>query len=216
MRDDIIQSNSIAPSVSNVGQFGEKNINVNNVSGAVVNIYCNNPQVEAENSTEKMMAIHRFSKEYYQLLVTCEDDVWKKNRVTISTSRALCQKTVPDEIFERCSSLSTSGIEELKTIPAIVCRENTGMGGVTDPNQMAAYAYIEEIKNVGKNIVVLFQPIAMIYQSILCDEINAIRFNLNMQCKMTDLNRSHWIVRKVNLFDAFRKTGITNMPEPIR
>lgn len=39
-----------------------------------------------------MMAIQKFSKEYYQLIVTLEDDVFVNNIVTVSASRALCQR----------------------------------------------------------------------------------------------------------------------------
>ena len=60
-------------------------------------------------------------KEYYQLIVTCEEDVFENDVVTVSTNRALCESLVPPEIYERCSALTDEGKEELKRIPAIIC-----------------------------------------------------------------------------------------------
>ena len=82
-----------------------------------------------------MMVIQSFSTEYYQLIVTCEEDVFSNNMVTVPASRALTKYNVPAEIFEKCSTLSDARIKELKRIPAIICRENTELKGVTDPTQ---------------------------------------------------------------------------------
>ncbi|MBR6862346.1 MAG: hypothetical protein IKM73_13600 [Acidaminococcaceae bacterium] len=162
-----------------------------------------------------MMAIQSFSKEYYQLLVTCEENVFSDNIITVSANRALSQRLVPPEIFERCSSLSDEGIKELKTFPAIICRENTELKGVTDPNQMAVYAYIRRVMRIGKEIKIAFRPIMPLFQIKLCDKKNAIFFDLNMDCAITDLNHSAWSVHKVNLFEAFDEAGMTNTPRPV-
>ena len=53
-----------------VGQTGTNNINVNNQQGGIVNFNYNFPQQERSGSAEEMMAIQKFSKEYYQLIVT--------------------------------------------------------------------------------------------------------------------------------------------------
>jgi len=141
MSNDIIPGQAMPPAMPTIQQTGEKNFNVNNQAGGVVNVNLNFAQRDTSNSAEQMMAMQAFSKEYYQLLVTCEEDVFVNNIITISTNRALTQCLVPPEIFERCSSLSDEGIKELKTFPAIICRENTELKGVTDPNQMAIYRY---------------------------------------------------------------------------
>ncbi len=161
------------------------------------------------------MAIQSFSKEYYQLIVTCEDDVFANNMVTIPASRALTKYIVPSEIFERCSTLSETGIEELKRFPAIICRENTELKGVTDPNQWAMFAYIKAVRVSGKNVKIVFNPIAPIQQLKLCDKRNAVFFDLNMDCAVTDLNHSAWSVHKVNVFEAFDEAQIPGIPRPM-
>ena len=66
----------------------------------------------------------------------------------------------------------------------------------------------------GKNIKVAFQPISAINQQLLCVKKNAIYFDLNVDCAITDLNISAWSVHKVNLFEAFDEAGFTNLPRP--
>lgn len=80
----------------------------------------------------------------------------------------------------------------MKRIPAIICRENTELKGVTDPTQWAMYAYIKKVRVAGKNIQIVFNPIAPIQQQRLCDKRNAVFFDLNMDCAITDLNHSAW------------------------
>lgn len=215
MSNDIIPGQAMPPATPTIQQTGEKNFHVNNQAGGVVNVNLNFAQRDTSNSAEQMMAIQAFSKEYYQLLVTCEEEVFVNNIITISANRASTQYLVPPEIFERCSSLSDDGLKELKTFPAIICRENSELKGITDPNQMAIYGYIRRVMKVGRDIKVAFKPIMPLFQIKLCDKKNAIFFDLNMDCAITDLNHSAWSVHKINLFEAFDEAGMTNMPRPM-
>lgn len=199
-----------------VVQTGTNNYNVNNQNGATVNFNITYPQTRVANAAEAMMAIQSFSTEYYQLLVTCEDDVFEKNMLTIPTSRALTKCGVPEEIFQRCSTLSHEGVAELKTFPAIICKENTELKCVTDPRQFAVFGYIKAVKKIGKSIQVVFEPLATFQQLKLCDQRVAVCFDLNMACSITDLNRSEWTVHRVNVFDAFDEAGITGIPRPTK
>ncbi len=196
-------------------QTGKTNVNVTNESGGIVNFNITYPQNTPGVSAEQLMAIQSFSKEYYQLIVTCEDDVFKDNIVTVPANRALTKYNVPPEIFDRCSTLSDEGKAELMRFPAIICRENTEMKGTTDPNQWAMFAYIKLIRVAGKNIKIVFQPLAPIQQQKFCDKRNAVFFDLNMDCAITDLNHSAWSVHKVNVFEALDEAGVPGIPRPM-
>lgn len=215
MSNELTPKASIPTTHGIIAQNGKTNVNVTNQDGGIVNINYNFQNGLVADSAEQMMAVQSFSKKYYHLIVTCEEDVFKDNIVTVTASRALSQYLVPTEIFERCSSLSDEGIEELKTFPALICRENTGMKGETDPNQSAVYGYITKIKKEGPNIKVAFHPIGLIRQSVLCEKRYAIYFDLNMDCAITDLNHSAWSVHNANLFEAFKEAKITNLPTPV-
>ena len=216
MSNDLIIKPTNQLAVPIIQQTGTNNVTVANQPGATVNFTynINYPQV-ADSSAEMMIAIQSFSKEYYQLIVTCEDDVFSTGVVSILASRALTKYNVPQEIFERCSTLTEAGVAELKHFPAIICRENTEMKGVTSPDQYCMLCYIQKVMVVGKNIKIAFKPIAPIQQIKLCDKRNAMFFGLNMDCAITDLNYSAWSVRKVNVFEAFREAGIPGVPMPV-
>jgi hypothetical protein len=198
-------------------QTGKTNVNVTNENGGIVNFnnYITYPQNTPRVSAEQLIAVQSFSKEYYQLIVTCEDDVFKDNIVTVPTNRALTKYNVPPEIFERCSTLSDEGKTELMRFPAIICRENTEMKGSTDPNQWAMFTYIKLIRVAGKNIKIVFQPLAPIQQQKFCDKRNAVFFDLNMDCAITDLNHSAWSVHKVNVFEALDEARVPGIPRPM-
>lgn len=215
MSDKLSVMKNSLPAVPSMQQTGTNNFNVTNQEGGIVNFNITYQQATSANSAEMMMAIQSFSTKYYQLIVTCEEDVFTNNIVTVPASRALTKYTVPAEIYERCSTLSDEGIEELKHIPAIICQENTELKGVTDPNQWAMYAYIKKVRVAGNNIQIVFNPIAPVQQQKLCDRRNAVFFDLNMDCAITDLNHSAWSVHKTNLFEAFDEAGIPNMPKPM-
>ena len=202
------------PASSPVQQTGEKNLNVTNNEGGTVNVYVNNTYTQGmgDSSAEQMIAIQRFSKEYYQLIVTTDENVFNQGIVEVDASRALTKYNVPSEIFERCSTLSDTGIEELKKFPAIICKENTELKGVTSPEQYCMLCYIQRVMVIGRNIKIAFKPIAPIQQIKLCDKRNAIFFDLNMDCAVTDLNHSAWSVHKVNVFEAFKEADIPGMP----
>lgn len=194
-----------------IGQNNARNFNINN-SDVTFNLTIQQPGTA--NSAAQMIAVQNFSKEYYQLLVTCEEDVFQNNYVTVSPERALSQRYVPPEILRRCSSLSEQGIAELKKFPALVCMENEELYGIAGQNQWAMYAYITCIKKEGHDVKVAFHPIEPIPQKILCDKKNAIYFDLTMDCAVTTLNHSAWSVHRVNLFEAFDEAGIANVPRP--
>lgn len=215
MPNELIKPQAMPLSTPSVGQNGKNNVNVTNQDGGVVNFNYNIHTGEPADSAEKMIAIQQFSKQYYQLLVTTEEDVFETNVITITADRALTQRIVPPEIFERCSSLSEEGIAELKTFPAVICRENTGYNGVTDANQWAMYCYIKLVKKEGKYIKVGFKPIAPFPQVKMCAKRTAIYFDLNMDCALTDLNWSAWSVHKVNLFEAFDEADIPITQRPV-
>ena len=211
--DEIMNTSSLPDTPVSVKQEGEKNLFIDNNNGGIVNINYTAPQTQGI-SAEQILAISKFSKQYYQLIVSNDPDMFTTNIATIPAERALPQYLMPDGLFDRLSSLSDDAINELKTYPAIVCHENEGYKGETGPDQTAFYCYIRKINVIRGEIKIVFQPIAAFPQSVLCDQTNAIFFGLVMDCSLTDLNHSAWSVHRADLFEAFREAGLNNMPGP--
>ena len=107
MSNDLIIKQTDLPAAPALQQTGTNNVAVANQPGATVNFTynINYPQM-ADSSAEQMIAIQSFSKEYYQLIVTGEEDVFSTGVVSVIASRALTKYNVPPEIFERCSTLT--------------------------------------------------------------------------------------------------------------
>ena len=214
MSNELQAASSLLPitakSVDKVSQTGENNFFIEN--HADIHVHVDSPQVITyELNGNDWMAIQNFRRQYYQLLVTCED-IMEQNYVTPLANRSLVKTAVPDEIFDSCSTLSPTGQDILKTIPALICHENTEYNGITDPNKMSIYGRILKINRLGKENKVYFKIIRMFPQHLLCD--HCLDFDLNMDCAITDLNYSAWTVHKIDLFCAFESAGLKDMPKP--
>jgi len=152
-----------------------------------------------------LMAIQSFSMEYYQLIVTGHD-IFTSNSIVITTDRALTEGNVPPRVLRTHSTLTDDAIVEMLKLPAVICNENTKYYGETDVSQKAIYAYIKKIKKCGKEIKIYFQPISFFSQKILNEY--AIDFGINTGSALTDLNKSRWYIKKINLFEAFKDAHI--------
>ena len=141
-RNENVPSNKISgPSIKQLEQNGDHNVNITNNQGGTVNLNFNNSH-SIGHEAEDLMAIQTFSKVYYQLLVT---NVLVDGSAIIPANRSLLPNMVPIEIFSSCSELSDRGIERLKTIPAIICQKNTEFYGKTSSSQSAWYCRITDV-----------------------------------------------------------------------
>ena len=68
MSNEIVTQQVMPPGTPAVGQVGKNNVNVTNQQGGIVNFNYNIQQGAVIGSAEEMMAVQRFSKQYYQLL----------------------------------------------------------------------------------------------------------------------------------------------------
>lgn len=208
-------NNELTQPCCNLTNIMDNHENNFNITGSTVNFNMQMNQNTNPSDGEKMIAVQRFSNEYYQLIVTSQDDIFKTNTVLVHDSRALTKGNTPFEIFQECSTLSDEGKNKLLTIPAIICQESKNPYGEPDSMQFAMYAYIQKIKKMGKEIAIAFQPIYPFPQALLADKRGSIFFDINIGCYVSDLNHSAWSVHKVNLFEAFNEVGLNNLPRPL-
>lgn len=200
MSNELQKASSVQPSVV---QNAERSVYIENRDGGTVNLNYNCPQTSVTG--EVLMAIQSFSKDYYQLIVTGHD-IFTSNSIVVTTDRALTEGNVPQELLRTHSTLTDDAVERMLTLPAVICNENTHYYGHTDSQQKAIYAYVKKIKKCGKEIKIYFQPINFFAQHTLNEY--TIDFGINADCALTDLNKSRWYIKKVNLFEAFRDAHI--------
>lgn len=201
MDNKLQKASAIQPSVV---QNAERSVYIANCDGGTVNVNYNYPQ--ASVTGEMLMAIQSFSKDYYQLIVAGNEDIFTTNSIVFPADRALREGTVPPELLRTHSVLTDDGIRRMLTLPAIICNENTAYHGNTDPNQKAIYAFVKKIKKCGKEIKIYFHPINFFAQQTLNEY--SIDFGIDTACALTELNRSQWHIKKVNLFEAFQDAHI--------
>ena len=200
MSNELQKASSVQPSVV---QNAERSVYIENRDGGTINLNYNYPQTSVTG--EMLMAIQSFSKDYYQLIVTGHD-IFTSNSIVVTTDRALTEGNVPQELLRTHSTLTDDAVERMLTLPAVICNENTHYYGHTDSQQKAIYAYVKKIKKCGKEIKIYFQPINFFAQHTLNEY--TIDFGINANCALTDLNKSRWYIKKVNLFEAFRDAHI--------
>ena len=208
----LIQEGIAAPTnITNIKENTENNISItgSNVTFNNANINVSMPQSALlSNDAEKILAMHSFSHEYYQLLVTTEEDIFDTGVISFPVNRALTHSIVPPEIFDRCSSLDDDGIRELRTFPALICKENRDWNGITSSDEVGWLGYIKKVQKSSRVIKVVFGVITPVSHSVLCDKKNAVYFDLNMDSAITTLNTTAWSVHKADLFEAFDEAGV--------
>ena len=209
MKDELIPAINQALTNAETVQYGYKNVLIQNEPGGSININVQAPYLDIRNDAEGIFAMHSFSHDYYQLLVTADCNVFKSKTISVPAGNSLVKDTVPPEIFERCSSLEEDGIRELKTFPALICIQNRDYDGRTSPDEIGVFGYIKTVQKCGHMINIAFDILAPVSHSILCDEKNAVYYDLNMTCGITSLNRPEWTVHRIDLFEAFEKTGVS-------
>ena len=189
-----------------ITQHGERSMILQN--SGTVNIYQHPPVTQTGRLLSRIQGL---STEYYQLIVTpC--NFMDAATITISPYESLTKASVPEEIYDRCATLTNDGCEELMHYPALICNENKGYHGITGPGQEVLYAILTEIRPVHMGIQIGYTPVSFFSQKILVDYHTS--FDIRISCEMTDLNRPSWTVHKTNLFQAFTDANLSDMPAP--
>lgn len=85
----------------------------------------------------------------------------------VPKNRALTEST-SDEMKARCAALTPEAIEIVKTFPALFCSENHNFTK-TDPDHMAYYGYVTDIKVQDNGIKIYFTKLNALPQQVLID-----------------------------------------------
>ena len=121
----------------------------------------------------------------------------------VPTDRALTESTV-QEIKDKCASFTPEAIAEIKKYPALFCSENHNYTK-TDPDHMAYYGYIKDIKVQDNGIKIYFQILNQIPQQTLI--ALAYELNIGKPYSLTELSRTHWAIKRINLVEVLEKAG---------
>lgn len=141
----------------------------------------------------------------YNLLVTARIGAWDENTYIYDNSRFLEYTNL--ETAKTFSNLSKSQVEYLKTIPCLFAYE-----GFNHPIRIG---YLTSIKQSNRNIEISFS--LQDKQILLPSDVEK---NLRIfDIRDWEMNRTHWAIKDVNLFDALNENEISffntnNVPTP--
>ena len=141
--------------------------------------------------------------DFYHLFVILGEK-FVENYFLVPKDRALTEST-NDELKTKYASLTPEAIECLKRYPAIFADENHSYGK-TDDAQDAYLGFVNDIKIQDNGIKVYYSIITAIPQQILNEM--CFEFGIGGARSFNELNRTHWALKQINLFEALQKADI--------
>ncbi len=121
----------------------------------------------------------------------------------VPKNRALTEST-SQEMKDLCASLSPEAIAIIKTFPAIFCSENHHYAK-TDPDHMAYYGYVTDIKVQDNGVKVYFTKLNQLPQQVLIDFSEELC--IGGAKSYTELSHTHWAIKRINLIEVLERAG---------
>lgn len=193
------------PTPFNVIQAGQNNTNI----GSVENAFATTILVATNTPTASQPSVLRqLDMSCYHLFVVGGEDFTKK-RLLIDPSRALTEY-ISDEIRMRYQHLEPELHDELQSYPALFMSENKGSGKASS-DQQALLGYVTDIRVQDNGVRIGYETFGFPIQQQDLNE-NAHLLGIKTRGRMSELNRTHWTLKRVNLVEAFNEAGINLLP----
>lgn len=147
------------------------------------------------------------SSEYYNLFVLGGEifSAFSSGHFLVPKDRALTECVSPD-IKTVVNSLHAEAIEFIKTLPSIFMSENTGYGR-SDDMQEAFFGMVSDVRVQMNGIKICYQTLNAISQRRLIDLMREL--DIQGRSSFSELSRTHWAIKHVNLVEELRDAGIT-------
>lgn len=134
-------------------------------------------------------------EEIYNLLISGDENAWESNSVIFDLDRCLVEYTEKD-LIDKFVKLGRNEINEIKNSPCIFayedyCKKDASIGYITDI----------VVRQVG--IKITFEKVEV----LSLENLHKLQFELDIQ--NWELNRTHWAIKKVNLYKEAQSIGIS-------
>lgn len=193
------------PATREINQQAEKLYNVNNVEHMNMTVVTSPPIPTLDKGIA--MPTDGLICDYYNLVVGSSiiDSVFVK----VDKKRAINGFYTEDELRDKYASLSLDAIKEIQRFPILVVPEAAGYYGKASDDQSGYVGIIEKIRKDSCEIVLKckFEET----KAIPLKKISEIAFYLDiksMDVAITELNRSHWAIKPVNLIEELTEAKI--------
>ncbi|UZW13041.1 TIR domain-containing protein [Clostridium pasteurianum] len=134
------------------------------------------------------------SEEMYNLFISGDENAWESNSTIFDIDRCIVEYTEKD-LVDKFVKLGKNEINELKNSPCIFayedyCDKDAGIGYITDI----------VVRQVG--IKITFEKVEVLSK----ENLHKLQFELDI--KNWEFNRTHWAIKKVNLYKELQAIGI--------
>ncbi len=189
-----------------VNQYGDKSVHIDTVKHMSQNVTVI-PIMQRTISGGMRPSTQTVSNEYYHLFVM-GGETFEQDHFLCAADRALVSYWTAEEVRTKYGRLTVDDIEELKTFPALFMPETEGYYAKPSEEQQAYLGVIEDIRVQDNGIKIRWRMI----WPIPLKQISGIGFELgmlNMTKAITELNYTHWAIKRINLFEELKDAGIS-------
>ena len=133
-------------------------------------------------------------EQLYNLLISGNENAWESNSVIFDLNRCIVEYTDKD-LIDRFVKLGKNEVNEIKHFPCIFAYEDYC-------NKDAYIGYIKDILVRQNGVKITFEKIEV----FSIENLHKLQFELDIQS--WELNRTHWAIKKVNLYKELQSIGI--------
>lgn len=132
--------------------------------------------------------------EIYNLLISGDENAWESNSVIYDLGRCIVEYTDKD-IIDKFAKLGRDEINEIKKAPCIFAYEDY-------LEKDASIGYITDIVVRQVGVKITFEKVEVLSS----ENLHKLQFELDI--KDWEFNRTHWAIKKVNLYKELQSLGI--------
>lgn len=134
------------------------------------------------------------TEDLYNLFISGDENAWESDAKIFDLDRCLRGYTEKD-IVEKFGKLGRTDIDEIKKLPCIFAYEDYC-------GKDASIGYITDIKVRQAGVKITIQKV----KELSLANLHKLQFELDI--KSWELNRTHWAIKKVNLYKELQNIGI--------
>ncbi|ANY68673.1 hypothetical protein BBD42_21030 [Paenibacillus sp. BIHB 4019] len=134
------------------------------------------------------------TEDLYNLFISGDENAWESNTKIFDLDRCLREYTEKD-IVGKFGKLGKTDIDEIKKLPCIFAYEDYCV-------KDASIGYMTDIKVRQAGVKITIQKV----KELSLETLHKLQFELDI--KSWELNRTHWAIKKVNLYKELQHIGI--------
>lgn len=202
----VVPGELAVPAQTTVNQYGDKSVHIDTVTHMSQNVTVL-PIMQRTSTGGMKASTQAVSNEYYHLFVM-GGETFEQDHFLCTADRAMTSYWTAEDVRNKYGRLTAENIEELKTFPALFMQEADGYYAKPSDEQQAYLGVVEDIRVQDNGIKIRWRMI----WPIPMQQISRIGFELgmlNMTKAISELNHTHWAIKRINLFEELKDAGIS-------